>query len=138
MKKLVDDAKLADHVQVDSAGTSAYHIGENADHRTREIAKTLGVSIDQRARQFVPEDFDRFDYVIAMDRSNLKVLERLSIQAAHRNKLDLLRTFDPNAEGQLDVPDPYYGGQEGFRRVFEICMRSCQGLLQHIRKTHDL
>jgi protein-tyrosine phosphatase len=138
MQKLITDANLGADITVDSAGIAGYHAGENADTRTRQTAMTFGFHIDQRARQFAPEDLDRFDYVIAMDRSNLKALERLSSLKHHRSKLYLLRHFDPEAGQDIDVPDPYYGGDDGFRHVLDICIRSCQGLLTHLRTTHDL
>lgn len=138
MQKLVIDANLTSHISVDSAGVSGYHAGQNADTRTRQTAKTFGFEIDQRARQFVLEDLDRFDYVIAMDRMNLKALERMSSAKHHRSKLHLLRHFDADADQDLDVPDPYYGGEDGFRHVLDICVRSCRNLLKHLRTTHDL
>lgn len=138
MRKLIADANLTDHISVDSAGVSGYHAGENADTRTRQTARAFGFHIDQCARQFVPADLDRFDYVISMDRSNLKALQRLSTAEQHRSKLYLLRHFDTEAGQDLDVPDPYYGGEDGFRHVLDICVRSCQSLLNHLRTRHDL
>ena len=88
-------------------------------------------------RQFVAEDFDTFDHVLAMDRRNHRDLERLLSRNEHARKLHLLRSFDPEADAQ-DVPDPYYGEGDGFAEVFEICERACRGLLAHLRREHAL
>jgi protein-tyrosine phosphatase len=91
-----------------------------------------------RARQFQRSDFARFDYVLALDRENLADLLKLAPDANARAKLHLLREFDPTSPPGTDVPDPYYGGIDGFERVFEICETACRGLLEHLRRTHGL
>lgn len=90
-----------------------------------------------RARKFKAADFERFDYVLAMDRSNLDDLAELA-SAGTRHKLALLRRFDPSAAADAAVPDPYYGGDAGFDEVIDMCLRACAGLLEHIRQEHGI
>ncbi|MCG8555218.1 MAG: low molecular weight phosphotyrosine protein phosphatase [Proteobacteria bacterium] len=136
MAHLVRGASLEGRIHVDSAGTSAYHVGESADRRSRQIARERGVELTSTARQFVRSDFSGFEYVVAMDRSNLKQLQRLARARAEADKLHLLRSFDPASSDDMDVPDPYYGGAGGFDRVFDICLAGCRGLLDHIVRVH--
>jgi protein-tyrosine phosphatase len=138
MLKLVRDAGLSERVVIDSAGTGAYHVGEKADSRSRAEAKRRGVDLPSVARHFEPQDFGRFDYVIAMDRRNQQHLERYARTPADRSKLHLLRSFDPAHPEDLEVPDPYHGGDDGFARVFDICEAGCRGLLAHVRKVYAL
>lgn len=128
---LVQQAGLADAFAIDSAGTAAYHEGERPDRRSLATARARGVELPGRARQFRREDFARFDHVLAMDRDNLRELQRLAPDDEARAKLALLRRFDPQAPPDAEVPDPYYGGPDGFDRVFEICMAACRGFLEH-------
>lgn len=114
----------------DSAGTAAYHVGENPDHRSIEVARKHGVPISHKARKFVAEDFDRFDYVLAMDQNNFDDMKALA--SGSTDHLFLLREFDPEAQGNLDVPDPYYGGAEGFENVFQMVSRSVDELIKYI------
>jgi protein-tyrosine phosphatase len=137
MQFLIDEAGLQRRVKVDSAGTGAYHVGERADPRSRAEAERHGVELQSRARQFVVEDFDNFDYVLAMDRANHRDLEELAIGPGHLAKLHLLRSFDPASANELDVPDPYYDG-DGFARVYEICHAGCTGLLAFLKDAHKL
>jgi protein-tyrosine phosphatase len=142
MLKLLADADLGERVRIDSAGTGAWHVGERADARSRQEARARGIELPSIARQFEADDFDRFDYVIAMDRQNLRDLQRLAREATHRDKLHLLREFEHGAAAatvtDLDVPDPYYGGDDGFAAVFDIVERGCRNLLQHLRERHGL
>jgi protein-tyrosine phosphatase len=136
MKRLIEQAGWKGRVEVDSAGTGAYHVGERADPRSRDEARRRGVELESRARQFARDDFERFDYVLAMDRQNFRNLERLASGPAQRRKLHMLRSFDAQAvtRGQEDVPDPYYGGDNGFAAVYDICEAGCRGLLQHLQR----
>ena len=134
MLKLVRDEKLADRFMIDSAGTGAYHVGERADPRSREEAESRGVPLPSIARQFEEDDFDRFDYVIAMDRQNQRNLRTLARSEEDRAKVRLLRSFGPDG-GELDVPDPYHGGAKGFAQVFDICDAGCRALLVHVRES---
>ena len=116
---------------VDSCGTSNYHIGEQPDPRTRDNARQNGIELLHAARQFTELDFDEFDMILAMDRSNKMNIERLDRTSVYAEKIWLLRDFDPMAKG-ADVPDPYYGGERGFQDVFEIVERSIDQLLNEI------
>lgn len=138
MLNLVKEAGLAEAIQIDSAGTAAYHSGEPADARSCEEALRRGVNLPSRARQFKAEDFARFDYVLAMDAENLDNLQALAADASEREKCSLLRNFDPSSKPNQNVPDPYYGDEHGFQRVYDICEAGCRGLLAHIRDTHSL
>jgi protein-tyrosine phosphatase len=135
MRHLVRQAGLEDQIQIDSAGTGAWHIGEPRDRRSSEVGQRRGIPLGGRARQFVSADFQRFDYVLAMDRQNLATLRELAPNDTARAKVRLLRTFDPKSSKDVDVPDPYYGGPQGFDQVFDICEAACQGLLAHIRRS---
>ena len=90
------------------------------------------------ARQFVPSDFDRFDLVLALDEENARDLRRLAPTDQARAKIRLLREFDASAPQGAEVPDPYYGGPEGFDQVFDICLAACRGLLEHLRRSYQL
>ncbi len=117
-------------IEVDSAGTGAYHVGEPPDERMRRAAALAGLSVSGRARQFEPGDFDRFDLIVVMDRHNLRdVLAQASDEEA-AGRVQLFRAFDPEAEpDDLDVPDPYYGGTDGFRHVVDMVRRAAAGLV---------
>jgi protein-tyrosine phosphatase len=134
MLHLLRQRGLSEGFVVDSAGTAAYHVGEPPDKRSHATAKQRGVHLPSVARRFDAEDFARFDYVIAMDRTNQKDLLRIAPDRAAREKVKLLRDFcsESCAAGDLDVPDPYYGGTQGFEDVFDICQRACLGLLEHV------
>lgn len=118
-------------VQLDSAGTGAYHIGERPDQRSLAAAARRGVELPGVARQFVASDFDEFDYVLAMDDVNLADLRKLLGPRQHPG-LRLFRSFDPTAPDNASVADPYFGGDEGFEEVLDQCERAAQGLLQTI------
>ena len=134
---LVEQAGLADDFVIDSAGTSGWHVGEPPDVRATEAAAERGYELGGGSRKFVAADFPRFDYVLAMDGENLADLRRLSRSAEERAKISLLRDHEAGAQGQ-DVPDPYYGGDDGFEDVLDICERGCRGLLDTIRREHGL
>ncbi len=143
MRHLVREAGLTDRVLIDSAGTGDWHVGAPRDRRSIEVGRRRGMPLSGAARQFQAADFARFDYVLAMDRQNLANLRRLAPDDAARAKIHLLRAFepagaDPADPAENDVPDPYYGGPEGFDEVIDICERSCRGLLAHLRQKHGL
>jgi protein-tyrosine phosphatase len=127
-------ADLADRVEVDSAGTAAYHTGEPADRRSAAAARRRGVRLVSRARPFVVADFERFDWVIAMDGENHADLLALAPSSQAAARIHLLRDFDRDAPRGADVPDPYYGGEHGFDDVFELCESACRGLLAHLQE----
>jgi protein-tyrosine phosphatase len=132
-RRLVHDAHLDGQFEIGSAGTAAYHVGESADARSRAAAHRRGYELTGKGRQFQVRDFDVFDYVLAMDADNLRSLKQLAPNDTARRKIQLLREYDLTAPAGAEVPDPYYGGAEGFDNVIDICERACAGLLNHIR-----
>jgi protein-tyrosine phosphatase len=138
MKTLLRRAGLQGKVAVESAGTADYHVGELPDPRARAAANARGVSLDSRAQQFERADFERFDYVLAMDAENLKNLSALAPNEAARQRLGLLRAFDPESPEAAAVPDPYHGGADGFEEVLDLCEAACAGLLEHLRREHGI
>ena len=125
---------LKSSLSIDSAGTGGWHVGELADARSRSEAARRGVMLHSRSRKFRSKDFQDFDLILAMDGSNLRNILRLAQSDADRSRVHLLRDFDPTARPGSDVPDPYYGGENGFAEVFDICERACQGLLAEVQK----
>jgi len=126
---LSEKAGVGDKYQVDSAGTSNWHVGEPPDWRMQRVAGRHGVKIDGRARQFQVDDFERFDMILAMDIHNRDTLRIQAPDEQARRKIHLLREFDPHASPESSVPDPYYEGIDGFDEIYQIIERSCQGLL---------
>lgn len=138
MRQLISDAQLDGEVEIDSAGTAGWHIGDEPDSRSQAEATRRGLDLSSlRGRRVRPDDFDSFDLLIAMDRENAADLESLAPNDEARSKIHLLREFDPAAiaSGQLDVPDPYYGGPDGFAHVFDVVEAACRGLLEHLRRS---
>lgn len=132
MRALVRERGAESEIEIDSAGTGAWHVGSAPDRRATEAALGEGIVLESIARQVGGEDFERFDLILAMDRSNLRDLRRLAPPSAH-HKLRLLREFDPEHDGtELDVPDPYYGGEDGFREVLALVRRACERLLEEL------
>lgn len=133
MRLALARAGLADRVTVDSAGTGGWHVGELPDPRTRAAASRRGIELDHRGRQFRRDDFARFDLVLAMDAANHRALLAIAPDATARAKVRLLRSYDPEAPEGAEVPDPYYGGSDGFERVLDICEAACTGLVDDLR-----
>ncbi len=135
MEKVLEEEGLADRVEVDSAGTHAFHVGEPPDPRAQEAAARRGVDLSgQRARRVTAVDFARYDYILAMDRENLAALEA-ACPPEHVGKLRLLMEFAPDL-GFDEVPDPYYGGPAGFDRVLDLLEAAVRGLVEHLRRLH--
>jgi protein-tyrosine phosphatase len=130
-RHLVRAEGLEDRFVIDSAGTGAWHVGDPPDTRSIAVAEANGVALEGRARQVRPEDLERFDVVVAMDRENLRDLQRMAANGA-RSRVHLLREFDPEGGGD-EVPDPYFGGTGGFEAVYRMVRRSCEALLQELR-----
>jgi protein-tyrosine phosphatase len=118
-------------VVVDSCGTGGWHAGEGPDRRAMAVAKSRGVHLPSRARKVCVEDFGRFDYIVAMDETNLDNLLELG---APKDRVRLMRSYDPAHAGLRapDVPDPYFGGDEGFDSVYDMLVAACEGLLDEI------
>jgi len=125
---LVNKRGLQNYFEIDSAGTSAYHIGESANSKSQHVANTHGITLHSRARQFQTDDLEYYDLILAMDQENLHNLKNM---ASDNHNIGLLRDFDPKP-GNGEVPDPYYGGPEGFENVFQIVKRSCERLLDKL------
>ena len=134
MRARVAAAALGDEVMVESAGTGSWHLGEPSDRRAVGEARRRGIAMEGWAQQFTASDFARFDLVVAMDRQNAADLRGMARTREDAAKVRLLREFDPSAgRDDLDVPDPYFGGADGFEDVFDMVERACVGLLQHLR-----
>ena len=130
---LVNERGLQSYFYVDSAGTSAYHIGETANSKSQKVANEHGIELRSRARQFEQDDLEEFDLIVAMDRENLANIKSMDGSGAFEEKIVLLREFDPNP-GDGEVPDPYFGGIDGFKNVFDIVKRSCEALLDELEE----
>lgn len=129
----VDQAGLSDLIEVDSAGTAAYHVGNSPDPRSMAAARQRGFDLSAlRARQAIEEDFDQFDYILAMDHSNLTNLKRIQ-PSRFNGHLGLFLEF-AEAFDEVEVPDPYYGGDEGFSHVLDLVEAASNGLLAQIRQ----
>jgi protein-tyrosine phosphatase len=131
-KRLVEEAGLGGRVLSDSAGTHDYHIGEPPDPRAQRYAAHRGYDLSGlRGRQVNQSDFSEFDYVLAMDAANLRLLERLC-PPKHAHKLKLFMEFAAEP-GLREVPDPYYGSDQGFERVLDLVEQASRGLIGHLR-----
>ncbi len=134
-RHFVEHADWSEHVLIDSAGTHDYHIGSPPDKRTQRAALQRGYDMSMlRGRQVEVADFERFDYVLAMDHDNLAILRRLCPQD-RRERLGLFLEY-ASRHDEREVSDPYYGGGEGFERVLDMVEDAAQGLLGHIRKNY--
>lgn len=132
-RKVVEAAGLAAHIDIDSAGTHAYHIGEPPDPRTLAAARTRGIDLAyRRGRQVNRKDFDAFDFVLCMDRENHRDLVAVGGPKA-KGKLHLFLDFAPHQK-QREVPDPYFGGPKGFEHVLDLVEMASHGLLAEIQK----
>ncbi|MCO4757629.1 MAG: low molecular weight phosphotyrosine protein phosphatase [Oceanospirillaceae bacterium] len=130
---VVDCGGLGAQVEVDSAGTAAYHVGNSPDSRSVSAARSRGYDLSTlRARQAVEADFQRFDYILAMDHSNLENLKDLCPES-YEGHLGLFLDFAPTIS-ESEVPDPYYGGSDGFGHVLDLVEEAAEGLLADIRR----
>jgi protein-tyrosine phosphatase len=131
MRRLVADAGLEAEIEVASAGTGGWHVGHPPDERATSAAATRGIELAGEARRVSPADFEDFDMLIAMDRSNRDALLDVAPNAEAQKRVFLLREFGEGVE--RDVPDPYYGGDDGFEEVLDLVERSCAALLDELR-----
>lgn len=128
----VNQAGLENYFYIDSAGTAAYHVGESANSKSQATANKHGVHLPSKARKFEYADFEEFDLILAMDSENLSNIRELDRKNKFSEKIKMMREFDPDP-GNGEVPDPYYGGQEGFENVFRVLDRSTEALLQELK-----
>jgi protein-tyrosine phosphatase len=128
----VRDDGLGERIFADSAGTDGWHAGENADPRTCGIGRKYGIDVPSIARQFEPGDFERFDLILAMDRGHYKTLRARASQA-QRDKVRLMRDYDVPEHRGADVPDPYYGGAQGFEEMYQMLAVCCRNLLDSLK-----
>ncbi len=135
MGSLVREAGLDGSLELDSAGTGSWHVGSPPDPRAVAAARNRGIAVTGLARQVCPNDFEDFDLLLAMDRANMRALHELAPGDPERQKVRLLREFDPQSavDGNLEVPDPYYGAAGGFDEVLDLVQAACVGLLAQIR-----
>ena len=134
---LLEQESLSHAINVDSAGTHAYHVGNPPDHRAQTTAQKRGIDLSkQAARRVSTEDFEKFDYILAMDEDNLSdLLAVCPVEFSH--KIRLFLEYAPHLNIR-EVPDPYYGGASGFDRVLDMVEAASQGLLKSIREAHRL
>jgi len=128
LKRQAQEAGL--EIEVDSAGIGDWHVGDPADHRSIRVGRACGCEMTMRARQVHSSDFQRFDYIVAMDHANVRALQRW--RGSDPGKIRLARSFDPEAFGD-EVPDPYYGSYADFEEVAEMLEAACQGILREIQ-----
>ncbi len=133
MRDLLAREDAGHGIEVDSAGTGDWHVGEPPDPRAATAARGRGVELTGLARQVGDADFRDFDLLLAMDRENARELVRRAPDERAAARVRLLREYDPRAGGDLDVPDPYAGGEQGFEDVLDLVSAACQGLLQDLR-----
>lgn len=134
MRSLAAERGLDGELEIESAGTGSWHLGEPPDRRATEAAARRGIPLTGSARQVSQADLEHYDYVVAMDRENLEDVRALAVGSETEAEPVLLRSFDPEAvaSGDLDVPDPYYGDGDGFEIVLDVVERGCAGLLDEI------
>lgn len=134
----VREAGLEDVFEIESSGTGQWHVGQQADARMREKAAEYGVSLEKhRAQQFGEAHFDEFDHIFVMDKNNLHDVLYHDRTDAFGNKVRLFREFDPEPD-DFQVPDPYYGGDQGFQNVYSIVDRTVERLLERLVEEHEL
>lgn len=138
MRRLVADAGLASRIEVRSAGTHAYHVGDGADPRSARAARRRGYDLSaHRARRVEESDFDRYDYVLAMDDENLRHLRALAARVGREPRAEIRRLLDLAPAVKFDeVPDPYSRGDEGFELVLDMIESAAEALLEDIRTRH--
>lgn len=127
----VKEAGLQDYFYIDSAGTAAYHVGESANSRSQATANKHGIHLPSIARKFEYADFEEFDLILPMDSENYSNIKSLDRKDRFPEKVKMMREFDPTPDDG-EVPDPYYGGPEGFENVFSVLERSSEALLEKL------
>jgi protein-tyrosine phosphatase len=135
MNHLIADRDLGDLIQCDSAGTSDYHVGAAPDTRMTQAARKSGVTLSGHSRQFEIVDFKTFDLILAMDQANYQSLTMLDRTDQFKDKVRLMCDFCQTFPDK-DVPDPYYGGPDGFKYVIDLLTDACNGLLEYVIQNH--
>lgn len=136
-RQIVEESNLTHRVEIDSAGTHAYHVGEPPDNRAQQAANRRGIDLSQqRARRVKDSDFEYYDYVLAMDRDNFSNLTYMCPDD-HSHKIMLFLDFAQQMR-ESEVPDPYYGGAQGFEHVLDLIDAASRGLIEHILEKHKL
>ena len=135
MRHVVREEGLEDAIEIDSAGTGGWHVGAAPDERATAAARRRQIMLEGAARKFSPDDFDSFDLILAMDADNARDMLALAPTEEAAGKVRLLREFDPagDGSGDLDVPDPYYGGDDGFEHVLDLVDAATRGLVDRLR-----
>lgn len=134
-KHKIKEKGFENHVEVHSCGTANYHVGDTPDPRTIKNALRNGVTIDHLGRQLTKHDLDRFDFIIAMDKSNHANILKLENASDHSHKIKLMRSFDRIPAGE-EIPDPYYGGETEFQQVFDMLSQSVDSFILFLEKDH--
>lgn len=127
----VKEKGFDNYFYIDSAGTAAYHVGESANSKSQATANKRGIHLPSKARKFEYADLEEFDLILAMDSENYENILDLDTKDKYGHKVKMMREFDPKAD-MKDVPDPYYGGMDGFENVFDVLERSTEELLNEI------
>lgn len=131
MNHLINEAGLSKEIICDSAGTSSYHVGSPPDRRMSAAAKMRGIELVGAARQFQRSDFEKFDLILAMDKENYRDILTLDRSRQYQDKVKLMCDFCTRHDLK-EVPDPYYGGSEGFNQVIDLLLDACEGLLNYV------
>lgn len=138
-RQLVQEAGLEQHIEIDSAGTHFYHVGEPPDARSVAVAAHHGLDISpQRARQLHVEDLEYWDYIVVMDKRNLRDVNAMVQNQPIKSKIALLLDFSRESWQETEVPDPYHGGKDGFEHVYQLVRSGCAGLLASLQESHRI
>lgn len=145
-RKIVSDAGLDEYIHIDSAGTHSYHVNQPPDRRAQDAAERRGFVLDNiRSRRINMEDFEQFDYILAMDMDNLLTLQESAPEHHQRCKVSLFLEFAESIREsvresvrELEVPDPYYGGPAGFEHVLDLVDEASRGLLETLKQKNSL
>ncbi|MBI4896963.1 MAG: low molecular weight phosphotyrosine protein phosphatase [Actinobacteria bacterium] len=133
MCHIVAEADLSDQFELDSAGTGSWHLGDAPDRRSTAAAAARGIVLEGQARGVDGADFEHYDLILAMDRYNFRDLQAIAPTDETESKVKMLREFDPmSTPDDYDVPDPYYGGPDGFNHVIDLVEAACRGLLEDL------
>jgi protein-tyrosine phosphatase len=133
MNHLVEQNHLQSQIECDSAGTGSYHVGSPPDRRMAAAAMRRGIQLLGRARQFQKSDFEEFDLILAMDQANYQDILAIDPEGKYWHKVKLMCDFCSTHKDQ-EVPDPYYGGSDGFNYVIDLLVDACEGLMQHVKQ----